>query len=236
MLPNLLCMTDLPDALLSKEGAWIWRTSIDETVDASILNEEELARIRQLVDPAMRRSLAAHLVSRREIIGRLTSRTAANVPLIKDRQGAPWIDASDAPRISLSRSGSWNALASSQTTDIGIDIEHLRQISWEPILHMICAPEEADIVRGLLLTGMEWRPFFRLWTVKESVLKAARLGLRGGAANVHVPELLLKGDAVEADLSYGGATYRVAVTEPEEVIVACARRLSPNPSVIRKWV
>ena len=74
------------------------------------------------------------------------------------------------PCFNLSHSGSWCVLAVSET-EIGIDIEEIRGEHLQ-ITRAVLTPEETDWMRQDPLIR-----FHRLWTWKESVMKATGLGL-----------------------------------------------------------
>ena len=85
------------------------------------------------------------------------------------------------------------------TEPAGIDIEDLEPRS-EPPYRLVATEEEWD-----LGGGRSQELFFRYWTAKEAVLKAAGVGITGlkKCTVVSIP------DDTHVDLSYRGRTFRV---------------------------
>lgn len=80
---------------------------------------------------------------------------------------APWL------HFSLSHSGT-RALAVFSENEIGCDLERLRPVSW-PVAEKCFCPEELETLRCSSQPEID---FCRIWTCKESFLKAIGTGLR----------------------------------------------------------
>lgn len=106
------------------------------------------------------------------------------VVLQKPDAGAPFLLGHPEVSVSISRSVDVSMVGLSVAGQVGVDVERVRSIAYEPILDMIATDAEAAYVSE---ADQELR-FFRLWTIKEAVLKAMGVGLAGGARNISVPD------------------------------------------------
>jgi len=106
---------------------------------------------------------------------------------------------------SLSHSGPVVLVALGAARMLGVDVER-----WPPrtaigdLLPVICAPDEARMVRALPPAQRE-RTLLQLWTRKEALLKAFGMGLAQAPASFCAPP----GEPVTAPSSPGGLACRV---------------------------
>nr|WP_256473531.1 4'-phosphopantetheinyl transferase superfamily protein [Neisseria sp. HSC-16F19] len=77
-----------------------------------------------------------------------------------------------APLLSLSHSRGHTALLCGTNQSAGVDIETLRPRDFAALAAWICSPSEAA---WLAHQGWQCEDFYRLWTLKEALLKAAGL-------------------------------------------------------------
>jgi len=183
-----------------------------QAADRLVVSEMEAERAARLRDPAARQMLLASLASARAMLGRVLEIPPGEVDLARTANGAPFLASCPDRAISISRSQRWTAVALADSGPIGVDIEQVRPIDWQPMLAMICSDEEQAAMRGLAASVPDRAPalFFELWTVKEAVLKASGRGLRAGAKNVPVPVSRLgQGVPAPRDLRLDGAHYTV---------------------------
>ncbi len=103
------------------------------------------------------------------------------ISLHKDTRGKPQVPGSGV-HLSLSHSGRCLVVAVGPV-DLGVDIEYLRYPDkWPALLRWIAAPGE----RAEAATGTD---FLRVWTAKESLVKALGSGLDYGLHRLPVPVL-----------------------------------------------
>lgn len=104
--------------------------------------------------------------------------------IARDRRGKPFLSAYPHRHFSLSHSGSY-AVCAMADAPIGIDIQEQRPVAVLPLAERFFAPSEVALLRSLPEVERE-RAFYRLWTAKESILKADGVGLAGGLSRVTV--------------------------------------------------
>ena len=219
-----------PDAHEGAEGIWAWQSG---PVDTGIvrLSPEETARVEKLVDPEKRARLGDYLKVRKHLIAILLGLPAEDVRLSHDLDGKPFLI--DVPHVSTSFSDTqeWNALALERSVPVGVDLEQVRDIGWDAMLPMISDAEEAALVRDAVEASNDLSPFFRCWTAKEAVLKAAGTGMRGGARRVLVPADLIYGRTSTAYSRKDDAVYSVDCAALDQVIIVRARRTYPSSRI-----
>jgi len=76
--------------------------------------------------------------------------------------------------VSLSHSGGWIAVAAGERGRVGIDVETLREVSPSLARRCLSTPELTWLEED---PGLRSLRFLRLWTAKESYLKATGVGL-----------------------------------------------------------
>lgn len=176
------------------DGAWIWQ-SRPQAVDTTVLSGVEVARVTRLVSPEKQNILAASLVRRRHLLSDLLGCAADQLQIMHDDVGKPCLPGFPDVEISFSDSEGWNALTLSRTGPVGVDVEFVRPVSWEPMLNMLAQDEEACAIRAVLAERAGLDTFFRCWTAKEAILKAVGTGLKGGAPRITLPASYISGQS-----------------------------------------
>ncbi|MFT5931883.1 MAG: 4'-phosphopantetheinyl transferase [Hyphomonas sp.] len=196
-----------------------------QVTDSLVTSAPEGERAARLRDPVARHRLLVSLASARAMLGLALGIPAREVDLARTEEGVPYLASRHDRAISISRSQGWTAVALADARAIGLDIEQVRPIDWQPMLSMICSDTERDQVLALANASPDCAlaVFFELWTVKEAVLKASGKGLGGGAKTVPVPVASL-GQPLPTlrDVSAGGARYAVWTEQIEDVFVSVA--------------
>ena len=103
----------------------------------------------------------------------------ASEPITRTAYGKPQLSAHPQWQFSLSHSGEW-AVCALDASPVGIDIERRRPLK-AAIAERYFSSDEAAYLNTLTAEERE-KEFFRLWTAKESLLKAMGTGLSGGMA------------------------------------------------------
>lgn len=104
----------------------------------------------------------------------LMQRLAGNSGLRRGDNGRPECD--PPLDVSLSHSGGWIAVASSESARVGVDVETVRDVSPSLAQRCLSSSELAWMEQDADLRTLR---FLRLWTAKEAYLKAIGVGLGG---------------------------------------------------------
>lgn len=189
-----------------------------------ILSGAERARLDRIRAPDRKEALRRSLIAIRERLSDWLDIPAEHLRIAHDEQGAPVLPDHPDVSISVSRTLHRTAIALSDKGAVGMDIEQVRPMDWQPMLSTISADEEARMLRKLTGNGSDLRPFFRAWTIKEAVMKAEGLGFRYGPKRVTVTEGLAAGESTRGALESGGHAYSLQLGRIEDHVFAVARR------------
>jgi len=221
MLPEIVPVFGSEPLRAGGEGAWVWLGGpADEVGD--VLSCEESARVAKIVDPDRRTALRTFLSSRKVVLSALLGCPVAEVRIDHDGQGRPFLPCHPDTQISLSDSEGLNALATSRSRAVGIDVERIRPIGWEPMLGMMSDEPERSSIRRAVEGGGGLAAFFRCWTAKEAVLKAAGTGMRGDARRVCLPSGLVRGEEETVRMVRDGVAFRLDTAVLEGAVVSRA--------------
>jgi len=200
------------------EMGLLWNND-ERSGDAATLTEAESARVAALLTPQAQQRRRGELTARRTHLADFLNLAPAQLAIDHHLEGQPFLP--DFPMLSLSTSHSegWSALALAEGRAIGLDIERIRPLDWQPMLSMICSEAE----RAAFLAAQPKLPaFFRLWTIKEAVLKATGQGFRAGPKAVQIPIEHLRPTPAQFDLQAHGVSYQIETACHDEIILALA--------------
>ena len=142
----------------------------------NVLSAEEVARAKSFVTERPRRNYAASRAALRSLVGRYLGQPPREVAIVIDPSGKPRL-ADDDLRFNLAHSGELALVAFTRGCEIGVDVELVRPIARAlEIAARNFHPAELAAIRDAS-AGQLPDTFFRCWTRKEAVLKAAGLGL-----------------------------------------------------------
>lgn len=195
----LLTMNRIPDAptLESNDAhVWILRTeiSMDQRAEfRKLLSDEENARADRFVfEPDRMRFVASHGWLRM-ILGSYCSTHPRDLVFGSGAHGKPFLQPPPLPvQFNLSHSGLRGALVVTRNMRCGIDIEKVRsEISDQAIAgRFFCARENGWLQS--LPADQRIHGFFRLWSVKESILKADGKGMSIPLADVDTTNVMAR--------------------------------------------
>ena len=158
---------------------------------------------------------------------------AADVDVLHDEHGAPWVDGwwngtlVDAPRVSLSHSGE-ACLAAVAPPDlpVGVDFEPFGRVRQpELVAQSLGAPEHA-LLAGLQGAALEER-VLRLWCAKEAAAKCLGIGLQGEPAQFVVAHADARCENLQVEHPLGSVEVRVV--SRHDAVVAVATPAAEQP-------
>jgi 4'-phosphopantetheinyl transferase len=153
----------------------IWLDEVDLARASDILDRGELQRAGGLATPLLRRRFLARRMALRQILGSELGIDPAHVAMGQGVQGKPHLLGHSDLLFNVSHSGAVGLLAVSARSELGIDIEQVREVPrWTEIVRECFEASEQELLLRPELTA---RTFLSYWTRKEAVAKATGLGL-----------------------------------------------------------
>jgi len=211
-----------------ESGAQLWPDLAAWVLDHSVapqppspLTGAEQARLEKLVHPTKRTNLERSFRAVRAGLSDHLERQSAEIIIEHDALGAPFLSFDPDMCLSISRTEGWSAFALSHEAAIGIDIERVRSIDWHQMVSMVCAPSESSLL-SQLEDGVALLPFYRIWTAKEAIMKAAGQGFRMGAPRIDLPERFIMGETVHAEVQAAGHAFTISWSLHGEIMVGLA--------------
>ena len=176
---------------------------VDLTSDAareraalSLLNGEERERLEAFASPEPRRRFVLCRAALRAVLGEQLGCENEQLAFPTSEHGKPWatVDGVTAPiAFNVSHSGRHGLVAYAPEGRLGVDIEELKtRRRLDLLMDGALGPEERREVTAK--RGEEQlRFFFRLWTMKEAVLKAHGKGFLLDATSFEIPPAVREG-------------------------------------------
>jgi 4'-phosphopantetheinyl transferase len=163
-------------------------SAFDAARVGEILSESERARASRYRFDEDRQRYIAGRASLRRILAQRTSTPAADLVFEENEGTKPMLVlAAGMPRVffNVSHSGDFAVIAVCDTAEVGIDIEQIRpDCPIDQLARRYYAPVEFEWLRNLP-EDKKLEGFYRLWTIKEAVLKCAGLGLSVPTQKIH---------------------------------------------------
>ena len=168
----------------------VWRITLDAAASQAgidTLSEDEVARAGRFVfEHDKRRFVAAH-TALRTVLSLYTGQGPKELDLGETANGKPVLHGSSLA-FNLSHSGALALLAVADDSEIGIDIQHVTSgLDETSIARTLFSPGEIDHLATLAADERRMM-FFRLWTCREAMLKAAGVGLYGTGLEIALDE------------------------------------------------
>ena len=199
------------------------------------LSEDELARAsRYRFDRDRRRFETSRSILRR-ILGDYTGTPPERVRLSLGEYGKPRVaETSHRFRFNLSHSGDAFALAITTRHEVGIDLECVRPITGvEQLAAAVFSTNERYWLRQLGGSA-KLHFFFRIWTAKEALLKAAGTGF---IDDVSVLNVVTAEGALGRRISWRNGLWRLSPVPVENGLVAsiAIEDALPKTLRVRQW-
>lgn len=201
-------------------SAWVLNHSVASQPHPPLTGAEQM-RLEKLIHPAKRTNLERSFRAVRAALSDHLVCQATEIIIEHDALGAPFLSSDPDMHLSISRTAGWSAFALSHEAAIGIDIERVRAINWHQMVSMVCAPSES-ILLSQLEDGAALLPFYRIWTAKEAIMKAAGQGFRMGAPRIDLPESFIMGETAHAEVQTADHAFMISCSLHREIMVAVA--------------
>lgn len=159
---------------------WSWNLASDplssEAAEA-LLSEDEKARGRSFVAALHRRRFVAGRARLRSLLGEHLGLDPRTLVFVQNEFGKPRLAHHTSVHFSLSHSEDRAVLAVSDTVVIGADIERVRALEHLDLARRYFHPNEVAAILCLPRREEQLEAFFRIWTLKEAVVKSLGTGL-----------------------------------------------------------
>lgn len=159
---------------------WSWSLDADrlsgETAEA-LLTEDEKARGRTFVSPRLRQRFVAGRARLRSLLGQHLGLDPRALVFMQNAFGKPRLAHHPSVHFSLSHSGDQAILAVSDQLELGADIERVRALDHLDLARRYFHPNETTLIGSLPRPDEQLQAFFRIWTLKEAIVKALGVGL-----------------------------------------------------------
>jgi 4'-phosphopantetheinyl transferase len=143
----------------------------------ALLSEDEKARGRSFVTTSLRHRFAAGRARLRTLLGEHLGLDPRTLVFVQNAFGKPRLADHPSLHFSLSHSGDQAVLAVSEQREVGIDIERVRPLDHLDLARRYFHPNEVATIDGVRPPQEQLLTFFRIWTLKEAVVKAIGKGL-----------------------------------------------------------
>lgn len=158
----------------------LWRANLSLfTPREDVLDDDEHTRAARLVKEEHRQRYIAAQTILRHLLSRYSGIAPGEIAFVRGPQGKPYLSGSDL-QFNITHSHDLLLAAVTRDREVGVDVERIRPE--RPILSLArryYTPAEIEGLQALSDTERA-AAFFRLWTLKESFLKARGTGLSGG--------------------------------------------------------
>ncbi len=200
--------------------------SFDSTTGlSSYLTPVEKLRLERMKSPSRRSEMMGSFEVRRALISEMTGCRPQDVVLDTQADGAPVLLAPAGWSVSLANKGGYTLVAlAPETVVMGVDIEIVCAMAWRPVLSMTSSEgERLEIEAAANEIDSDIRLFFRMWTLKEAVLKSTGRGFRAGPKAVETPMAILRTPGT-GTLSAFGEIFDFWTADAGDTIVSLARK------------
>jgi 4'-phosphopantetheinyl transferase len=153
---------------------WSWHLDEDAPTAGSLLSDDERARAGGFVGPLLQRRFVVARSRLRALLGRHVGCDPRRLVFVLNEHGKPRLADHPGVHFSLSHSQDRALLAVSDGPEIGADLEMVRPVDHLDLSRRYFHPDEVAAIERQEDPRLA---FFRIWTLKEAVVKAIGLGL-----------------------------------------------------------
>jgi 4'-phosphopantetheinyl transferase len=205
----------------------------DPRIIATLSPEERDRAARFYRERDQQRYIAAHVLVR-TVLGRYVGAEPAGLSFVAGARGKPRL-AGPGPRFNLAHSGGWAVLAVAPGCEVGVDVEVMsRGKVWREVAAVSLAPPEVAWLRALPESEQE-PAFYRLWTAKEAVAKAAGEGMALPPAEIVVGPLVAAEPRGSEAVVRGRRWWLRSIALAPDVVAAVASERRPAAVRLLRW-
>lgn len=185
----------------------------------------ERLRLERMKSPGRRAEMKGSFALRRSLISGMTGCPLEDVELGSHADGSPVLLTPAGWSVSLANKDDYTiATLAPAPAAIGVDIEIVRAINWRSSLSMTSSDaERLDLEEASDKLDGDIRIFFRMWTLKEAVLKSTGLGFRAGPKAVETPMAILRAPGTGRLMAFG-EVFDFWTADAGETIVSLVRK------------
>lgn len=161
----------------------VWRVPMEthrplDDAEWNLLHPDERARAERFKFEEPRIRLVRCRRALRILLGRWLRCDPAGLQFLYGDYGKPELTGiADAPAFNVSHSHDWGLIAIADTGALGIDVERMDpRTTWPGLARRFYSPREVATLEALA-TEQQLAGFYRIWTGKESFIKAIGRGL-----------------------------------------------------------
>lgn len=178
----------------------------------AFLDTAERSKVERFLRPQDRDTFLTSTAARKILCGVYLNEKPLEVRFGKNEHQKPWLPENQDLHFNISHSGDWVVFLFS-SSPCGIDIEKIKpDFDFEGMMPSVFHPREIDWING---QNERNRAFFKLWTIKESLLKAQGTGL---VDDLNQWDLIAASGSTQADWY-----IRTSVIEENHALSICTR-------------
>jgi 4'-phosphopantetheinyl transferase len=183
VIPDIGLWQSAPEHLsIEQSTLHLWRISIDSLLPSlnhlqKLLSIDEITRANRLIDVTRRQRFIITRASLRTILGQYLKVSPATVHFSYNQHGKPFLDSHpNSLFFNLSHSEEKAVIAIATEKNVGIDLEKINYtLNYRSIADQYFTLKER-LCLNRYPKARKQRAFYRLWTQKEALLKAAGTG------------------------------------------------------------
>jgi 4'-phosphopantetheinyl transferase len=166
----------------SRNRILVWSWCLDShplsgEAGEALLSVDEKARCQSFVGSPNQRRFVAGRAGLRSLLGGYLGLDPRALVFVKNAFGKPSLSREPSLQFSLSHSGDQALLAVSDTLSVGADIECVRALDHLDLAKRYFRTNEVAAIESLPHRNEQVQAFYRIWTLKEAVVKALGKGL-----------------------------------------------------------
>lgn len=169
------------DMMMDPNEVHIWFADLNVQADKddfiNFLSQDEYERSCQFAFPYLKNRFIASRAILRLILSEYIKKPAESISFFYGEYGKPILTENNAIKFNLSHSDGWAAYAISFESDVGVDIERIREDIYSVSMEELCLSIGELELLAKLPYKQRIHTFYSLWTYKEALLKGLGCGL-----------------------------------------------------------